>query len=176
MKRSTTDSYIRKQNYQKDACFHRCYKTFCETRLMHVCENIVMRSTQCSFFFSQFPGGGRAMKLTFNKGFESLCIKKCLPIFVHRLHYTNVKFVLLYELHSSFTFQAGGNGRWWRRFQIICHSTKRPGALRQGADTGVRENGVLGVPVGQSQGWGPQVSGVQSIKKDAGHCSTGYYS
>ena len=63
------------------------------------------------FFLSQFPGGGRAMKLTFNKGFESLCIKKCLPIFVHRLHYTNVKFVLLYELHSSFTFQAGGNGR-----------------------------------------------------------------
>ena len=43
---------------------------------MHVCENIVMRSTQCSFFFSQFPGGGRAMKLTFNKGFESWCIKK----------------------------------------------------------------------------------------------------
>ena len=78
---------------------------------MHVCENIVIRSTQCSFFLSQFPGGGRAMKLTFNKGFESLYGKKCLPISVHRLHYTNVKFVLLYELHSSFTFQAGGNGR-----------------------------------------------------------------
>ena len=51
------------------------------------------------------------MKLTFNTGFESLYGKKCLPISVHRLHYTNVKFVLLYELHSSFTFQAGGNGR-----------------------------------------------------------------
>ena len=53
---------------------------------MHVCENVIMRSSQCSFIFSQFSGVGRAMKLTFNTGFESLYGKKCLPISVHRLH------------------------------------------------------------------------------------------
>ena len=59
-------------------------------------------------FFLPGPGGGRT---TLSKGFESLYEKKCIAAFVDRRHYTNVTFVLLYELHSSFVFQAGGNGR-----------------------------------------------------------------